>query len=310
MTERQKGIAALAFTLVAWSFSSLFVKFLMPYYDPWTQNVYRYASGMVLLLPLLVQRVRRNPALLGKQQLGRLLVPTIPNVVHQTAWVVALLWIYPALSSFLNKSSVLFAALMAFVFFPEERWFLRSKRFLSGLGLTMAGTVGLALLRPDLDQMKMNLGVLLALLAAAGWAMYSVAAKRLAEELGSTVSFSVVSIYTTLALLPMALAWGDLRRWNSTPWHVNAIMVFSGVFCIGVAHTTYFRAIKALGVSVCTTMLLTTPLGTLLISRWWFGERLTAGQIVSGMLLILGGALTLLAREKPAEACLSPVSEA
>jgi drug/metabolite transporter (DMT)-like permease len=257
----------------------------------------------------LVYRLRRQPGLLGKRELLWLLAPTIPNLVHQTAWVVALLWIYPALSSFLNKSSVLFAAIMAFMFFPEERWLFRSRRFQCGLALTVAGTLGLALLRTDLNQLKMNLGVGLVLVAAAGWAVYSVAAKRPAAELGSAVAFSVVSIYTTLALLPMALLWGDLRRWGAVPWHVNAIMVFSGVLCIGLAHTTYYRAIQSLGVSVCSTMLLTTPLGTMALSRWWFGEQLTIGQLGAGVMLLAGGALTMLAKGKPAPAELTQAVE-
>jgi DME family drug/metabolite transporter len=309
LTERQTGILALTITLVAWGLSTLFVKYLMPYYDPWTQNFYRYASGMLVMLPVLARQVRRQPGRLNRRQLVRLLTPTIPNVLHQTAWVAALVWIYPALASFLNKSSVLFAAAMAFAFFPEERWLFRSKRFLAGLTLSVAGALGLAVLRPDLGEVKMNLGVALALVAAAGWAMYSVAVKRPAEELGAGVSFSVVSIYTTAAFLPMALLWGDLRRWSAAPWPVNAIMVFSGVFCIGVAHTTYYRAIKALGVSVCATMLLTTPLGTTLLSRWLFGERLTAGQIAGGLLLLAGGALTLMAKEKPTPAELTQAAE-
>jgi drug/metabolite transporter (DMT)-like permease len=299
MTERQKGIGALAFVLVAWSFSSPVVKYLMPYYDPWTQNAYRYLAGMLTLLPVLAHRWQR----LNRRALSLLIVPAIPNVVHQTAWVVALLWIYPALASFLNKSSVLFAALMAYALFPEERWLFRSKRFLGGLALCVAGTLGLALWRPDLHEMKINLGVVLALVAAAGWAMYSVAAKRAAAEIGPTMSFAVVSVYTTAALVPMALAWGDLRHFSVVPWRVNAIMIVSGIVLIGLAHTAYFYAIQRLGVSVCATMLLMTPLGTTLLSRWMFGERLTAGQLAGGAMLLAGGALTLLAKEKhvPAE---------
>lgn len=295
MTERKKGMAALAFVLVAWSFSSPVVKYLMPYYDPWTQNAYRYAAGMLAMLPFLIRGARR----LNRRSLVQLLVPTIPNVVHQTAWVVALLWIFPALSSFLNKSSVLFAALMAYWLFPDERWLLRSKRFLAGLTMSVAGALGLALLRPDLQVMSINLGVVLVLVAAVAWAFYSVAAKRPAEEIGPTLSFSVVSIYTTLLLVPMALAWGDFSRWRGAPWHVNAIMIVSGIVLIGWAHTAYFYAIKRLGVSICATLLLTTPLGTMVLSRWMFDERLTAGQLLGGTMLLAGGALTLLAKEKP-----------
>ncbi len=305
MTDRQKGIAALGVVLVAWSFSTPVVKYLMPYYDPWTQNAYRYAAGMIVLLPFLVQRWRG----LDHRSLLRLLLPTAPNLLHQVSWVVALVWIFPALASFLNKSSVLFAAAMAYFLFPDERWLFRSKRFLTGLALSLAGTLGLALLRPDLRELKINLGVFLALVAAAGWAMYSVAAKRPAEQLGPTLAFSVVSVYTTVALVAMAWAWGDLGRWRVVPPEVNAVMIASGIVCIGLAHTLYFYAIQKLGVAICATMMLTTPLGTMLVSRWMFGERLTVGQLIGGALLLAGGALTLLAKEKPAPAELTQAVE-
>jgi drug/metabolite transporter (DMT)-like permease len=306
MTDRQKGIGALAIVLVAWSFSTPVVKYLMPYYDPWTQNVYRYAAGMLTILPLLVRRGRGR---LNRRSLVRLLVPAVPNIVQQTGWVVALLWIYPALAAFLNKSSVLFAAMMAYFLFPEERWLFRSKRFLGGLALSLTGTLALALWRADLDKMQINLGVLLVLVAAAAWACYSVAAKRPAEELGSTVSFAVVCLYSTVAFVLMALAWGDLGHWRAVPWHVNAIMIVSGIFCVGLAHTLYFYAIKKLSVSVCATMMLATPLGAMTLSWWMFGERLTGGQWVGGLMLLAGGALTLLAKEKPLPAELTPAVE-
>jgi drug/metabolite transporter (DMT)-like permease len=305
MTERQKGIAALAAVLVAWSFSSPVVKYLMPYYDPWTQNAYRYAAGMIVLLPFLARRWRG----LDRRSVLRLLVPAAPNLLHQVSWVVALVWIFPALASFLNKSSVLFAAAMAYFLFPDERWLFRSKRFLTGVALSLAGTLGLALLRPDLGELKINLGVLLVLVAAAAWAMYSVAAKRPAEQLGPTLAFSVVSIYTTAALVPMAWAWGDLARWRVAPAHVSAVMIASGIVCIGLAHTLYFYAIQKLGVAICATMMLTTPLGTMLLSRWMFGERLTGGQLIGGALLLAGGALTLLAKQKPLPAELTQAVE-
>ena len=86
-------------------------------------------------------------------------------------------------------------------------------------------------------------------------------------------------------------------------------MVVSGITLIGLAHTLYFYAIKRLGVSICATMMLTTPQGTAVLSRSMFGERLTTGQWAGGALLIAGGALTLLAKEKPAPAELTQAVE-
>jgi drug/metabolite transporter (DMT)-like permease len=298
MSDRQKGILALAIVLVAWCLSSVFVKYLLREgYDAHTQNFYRYAAGTLAVLPFLAQRVRQREVKLNRRLLWLLLLTTLPNVIHQISWTVSLNWINPGLASFLNKSSVLFAALLAFLLYPDERWLFRSGRFLTGLALTIFGTIGLATLRGDLDRMEANLGVGLVLIAAVSWAAYSVAAKRPTAEVGSTVAFGIVGVYTTGVMFVVALGWGHLGRWNDVPWHVNAIMIGSGVLCIGVAHTLYYYAMRVLTVSVCATMLLTTPLGTLLISRGLFGEQMTGGQLVSGLLLIAGALLTLFAKK-------------
>lgn len=311
MTERQKGIIALGIVLVVWSLSSVFVKYLIREgYSPHTQNFYRYAAGTLVMLPFLVRRVRQPAVTSNRRVLLLLLVATIPNLCHQISWTVSLNWINPGLSSFLNKSSVLFAAMLAFALYAEERWLLRSKRFLTGLTLTIIGTVGLALLRGDLHRMETNLGVALALFAGMSWAVYSVIVKRPTSEVGSTVSFGIVGIYTTIVLLPVALRWGDLGHWSRVSWHVNVIMILSGILCIGVGHTFYYYAMQRLTVSVCATVLLTSPLGTLLISNWLFGETMTAGQILSGVALIAGGMLTLLAKEKIVSPILAQATEA
>jgi drug/metabolite transporter (DMT)-like permease len=310
MTERQKAWVALAVVLVLWCTPTLFVKFLMPHYDPFAQNFLRYSSGVVLMLPLLAWQQRQKPATLGKRQLLRLLWPTLPNVLHQTGWVFALQWLNPAFTSFLNKSSILFAAVMAYAFFPEERWLFRSRRFLSGVFLCTAGTAGLSLLRHDIGELKINFAVILVLGSAAMWATYSVTVKKVAAEIGSTASFAVVSVYTTIGLLVPVLLWSDIGSWRHAPWHVNMVLILSGMLCIGLGHTLYYYALKVIGVSVCATMLLLTPLGTLLLSRWLFGETLTAGQLVSGVILLAGGALTVLAGKRPAPVVVAKAAEA
>jgi drug/metabolite transporter (DMT)-like permease len=311
VTERQKGIIALSVVLVVWSLSSVFVKYLIRAgYDAHTQNFYRYAAGTLVMAPFLVRHARRPTGKASRRVLLLLLAATIPNLCHQISWTVALNWINPGLASFLNKSSVFFAALLAFTLYAEERWLLRSGRFLTGLALTLLGTVGLALLRGDLDQMESNLGVGLALFAGMSWAAYTVVVKRPTAELGSMVAFGIVGIYTTAVLLLMALCWGNLGQWNRVPWHINVILIVSGMLCIGIGHSFYYYAMQRLTISVCATVLLTTPLGTLLISRWLFRETMTTSQIVSGLALIAGGMLTLLAKEKTVSPVLAQATEA
>jgi drug/metabolite transporter (DMT)-like permease len=302
MKERQLGVMALLVALGSWTLSSPLVKFLVQNgYDPHTQNFYRYAAGTLLVMPFLWMRLRQRSQKLSWSLVRRCTVPAMPNIVHQATWVSAMWWIYPTFAAFLTKSSVLFAAGMVFWLFPEERWLFRSARFVSGLLLCLAGTAGLALLRSDLGSAEVNLGVILVLTAAAAWAVYSVSVKRLSHEVGSTVSFGIVGVHTTAGLFAIALVWGDLGYWREATWQVNAVLVGSGMLCIGLAQTMYYVALRTLGVAVCATMLLTTPLGTMVVSWFWFGESLTTGQLVSGLMLLAGGALTLLAKEKTPE---------
>jgi len=302
MTERQMGMMALLTALVSWTMSSPFVKYLVQNgYDPHTQNFYRYAAGTLLVMPFLWMRLRQRKQNLSWSLVRRCTGPAIPNIVHQVSWVSAMWWIYPAFAAFLTKSSVLFAAAMVFWLFPEERWLFRSARFVSGLILCLAGTAGLALWRPDLGSAEVNVGVALVLVAAAAWAVYSVSVKRLSREVGSTVSFGIVGVHTTAGLFLIALVWGDLGHWREASWQANAVLIGSGMLCIGLAQTMYYVALRTLGVAVCATMLLTTPLGTMVVSRFWFGEELTTGQLGSGLMLLAGGALTLLAKERTSD---------
>jgi len=313
MTERQKGWLALAVMLAVWCTPTLFVKYLMPYYDPFTQNFLRYASSSVFMLPLMFWLVRReggNGRYRGKPRWRPLVAPALINALYQTAWVTSQRWLEPAFTSFLNKSSVLFAAAMAYAVFPEERPLFRSRHFRAGVVLCVIGTIGLSLLRPDLGVMTINTAVLLALFSASLWAAYSVVVKKIMPESSPTISFAIVSVVSTAALAVPAAGWGDLGGWNRAPWQVNLVLVVSGLLCIGLGHTLYYYALKALGVSVCATLLLLTPLGTLALSRWLYGEQMTPGQIISGVVLLAGGALTVWAKERPASLAVAGAAEA
>ena len=312
MTERKKGWLALTVMLAVWCTPTLFVKYFLPYYDPFAQNFLRYLSSTAMMLPLMVWQLRKDGRRggLSKRQWLLLILPALPNVLYQTAWVTSQLWLEPAYTAFLNKASILFAAVMAYALFPEERPLFRSNRFLAGMLLCVIGTLGLSLVRSNIGVMKINLAVLLVLFSASMWAAYSVVVKKIAPGIGSTVSFAAVSIYTTVAMAVPALVWGNAANFTRTSWQVNLIMILSGMMCIGLGHTLYYYALKIIGVSVCATLLLLTPLGTLLLSRWLFGEHMTIGQIIWGIVLLVGGALTVWARERPGTLAVAEAAEA
>src|SRR5204863_1192766 len=115
-----RGYAAVFSTVAIWSVPSLFQFYLNRFYDPWAQNFYRYAVACLAIIPFVALQFGRGPKIDIRAVVARL-VPCLPNVVHQITQVVAFFYTGPGVYAIFIRSSVIFTALLALAFFPEER---------------------------------------------------------------------------------------------------------------------------------------------------------------------------------------------
>ncbi len=300
MSDRheQKGYAAVLAAIVIWSTPSLFQFYLNRYYDPFAQNFYRYSIAFLAILPLAVLRFRKSGPRLNWSVLGLCLLPALPNVVHQITQVVSLHYMGPGVYAIFIRSSVIITALLALIFFPEERWIVRQWQFQAGTLLGLVGAVGVFWFQPGWAGGRVSVaGLAIAFTASICWALYGVLVKRPAARLGTIRSFGVISFLTSLMLLPLTALFGKLATPLHVDAHVNGILVGSAVLCITVAHVLYYVAISELGVALSQTLQLLSPLGALLLSAWIFHERLTSLQMVSAGILLVGAFLAT--RVKP-----------
>jgi len=129
--------------------------------------------------------------------------------------------------------------------------------------------------------------------------MYSIQIRRAVRVVDPSDAFVVVSGYTTVALAVLAFVFGNPGQILEVPLWINAVLVASGIGCIALAHTTYYIAIRGLGVSICSTFVLLSCLLIVLLSYWIFGEKLTPGQLVSGAVLIAGSAAVIWTSTSP-----------
>ena len=127
-----RGYLALFATVVIWSLPSLFQFYLLRYYDVWSQNFYRYSVACLAIAPFVAFRIRRGGPRLDLRAFALCLIPSLPNVVHQIAQTVSLFYIGPGVYAIFTRSSVIMTALLALIFFPEERHILRQWQFQSG----------------------------------------------------------------------------------------------------------------------------------------------------------------------------------
>src|ERR1700741_2998426 len=141
-TSISEGYAAVFATILIWSTPSLFQYYLNRYYDPWAQNFYRYLVACVSIAPFLIYRIRRREQPLDWRAVTICFVPCLPNVVHQVTQVMALFYMGPGVYAIFTRASVIFTALLALAFFPEERYVIRQWQFQVGTFLGLIGAFG------------------------------------------------------------------------------------------------------------------------------------------------------------------------
>ena len=293
-----KGYTAVFATIVIWSMPSLFQYYLNRYYDPWAQNFYRYLVACLAIAPFVIYRHRRAQPV-NWRIIGLCVVPCIPNVIHQVTQVMALFYMGPGVYAIFTRSSVIFTALLALIFFPEERYVIRQWQFQLGTLLGLVGAFGVIWFQAGFAAGHIPLpGLLIAFTATFCWALYGIFVKRPSAQLGSIRSFGVISLITSALLLPLMFAFGHPGTPLHVTWQVNANLVISAVTCITLAHVLYYVAIREIGVALAQTLQLLCPAGALALSWWIFGERLNAAQLWSAGILLLGAFLAM--RTKPA----------
>jgi drug/metabolite transporter (DMT)-like permease len=309
-TNRSKGYSAIFATVFIWSLPSLFMYYLNRYYDPWAQNFYRYSVACIAIAPLVLYRIRCGDPPINMRAVKLCLPPCLPNVVHQVTQVMALFYIGPGVYTIFTRASVIFTALLALAFFPEERVVIRQWRFQLGTLLGLIGAFGVIWFQPNANSLAAAspsnggydrhvalAGLLIAFTATFCWALYGVLIKRPSAELGSIRSFGLVSFITSALLLPLTLAFGKI----GTPLHAgaqaNLVLIISAVTCITLAHVLYYVAINEIGVALSQSLQLLCPAIAMALSAWVYGERLTQAQIWSTAILLVGAFLAM--RTKP-----------
>ncbi len=225
------------------------------------------------------------------------IVPALANVVMQSLFASAFYYIGPAFMILLAKSSLIWIASFSLIFFPEERALVKSKRFWTGLTLSVMGVVGVLCFREDFAATKTLTGIALTLAMAFMWAVYTLSAKTAFKDIDSRQGFSVITIYTVAGLSMLALLFGDLGRCTQMGAPQWALVVISGITSIALAHVLYYTAMRRIGATIPALIVLVQPFIILAISRVVFGESLNKLQLLFGVVLLAGSALAIWAQQ-------------
>lgn len=285
-------------TLICWSSAPLFIKYLTGYLDLWTQNLLRYAAACLFWLPFLFVAAKKGQ--LPKAVWKRALLPSIPNILMQTLWAAAFYYIDPGFASLLSTTAFLWAIVLSVIFFADERQHLSSRLFRLSVILSLVGLMGVMFFHPAFTHSYTIIGIAIIMLYGLIWGLYAVAVKVAFRGIDSRTGFSVVSIYTVVALFILTMFMGQPSKCLEMPFSGWNAVVISGVTGIALGHVFYYISLRRLGATTPSLVQLAQPFIVVVISYFLFSEKLSVPQLVFGVVLVAGSALAILAKKDTA----------
>lgn len=272
----------------------LFLRSFTGEIDGWVANGVRYPFAALLWALPLLYFMRKGKV---NAQIWKLaLIPSLVNAIAQMFWAWSPYFLEPGMLMFLGRSSIIFSILASFIIFPDERTLIRSRLFWLGLFACVVGFVGLNVLRGNLSSNVTLVGVTVILCHGIFVGFYGVSVRYFMRGTEAWVAFSVICMYTALAMFVVMLFLGDMPRLLDMTSGRLYVLAISAVIGIAASHVAFYYAIEHLGVAISVSCGLIMPFLTAIGSYFIFGETFTLGQIGAGIVLLCGTGLLIRAQ--------------
>ena len=263
-----------------WGGSFLFMRVAATDFGPFALVEVRLALGALILIPFLWQaRARFTPAVWLQVAGIALINSALPFVLF--AWGAERA---PAgIGAITNAMTVMFAALVAFLFYGEKigprRW----------IGL-VAGFVGVTILASG-HIAGANVGAA-ALAGTAAALCYGLGINFVRHYLSGFPSAAIAAANLgagALLLLPLAIYSWPHHPIPAASW-LSAVLL--GVLCTGIAFVFYYRLIARIGAPRTATVTYLIPLFGVIWAWLLLGEGVTLSMVLAGALILAGVALS------------------
>ena len=257
-----------------WGCSFLFMRVAVPSFGPYALVEVRLLLGALVLLPFLWQARAQFPA---RRWLWLVPIGLINSAIPFVLFAWAAQRAPAAIGAICNAMTVLFAALIAFLFFGEKIGMRRAIALLVGFG----GVVVLATAK--VSGLSIGAAVIAGSLAALLYGLGVNLVKRHMTGLPPAASAGATLGSAALLMLPMALThWPDAPI-PAASW---ACAIALGVVCTGFAFLMFYRLIARIGPARASTVTYLVPMFGALFAWLFLGEPVTWAMVVAGALIL------------------------
>ena len=267
--------------ITLWSLNITVTRYVLTHgFQPLAYTTVRYglAALTFVVLTLVAERTLR----IARADVGLVLVAVGALYFNQLGFVYSLRTTSASVIALILAATPIFAALLGLAIGTERlsgRFWLGAAVSFLGVGLVALGSGGEV--SGDLG------GVLLGILTAVTWAVYSVAIAPLMQRYSP---FRISATVLVAAWVPLALT--GLPQTRSQDWHLGweiwALIVFAILGPLVVTNVLWFRSLDRIGPARATLATNLQPFVAALFAVVLLSETLSALQAAGGVLIAAG----------------------
>jgi drug/metabolite transporter (DMT)-like permease len=288
--------------MVVWAANFIVVKDAIATLPPVGFTMLRYGLAAIALLVIL--RWTEGEIRLPRPDVARILIlGGLGFGLYQILWTVGLLSIPAGDSALIIASTPVLVAVLAVVAGADT---LTPMKFM-GAALSFLGVVVVIAAGVGISMSGSAIGSLLTLAAAACWASYTAFAAPVLRRHSPLVLTTWATIGGTLVLIPVGVAQllapgalGAEQAANLVP--IVLAIAYSGVLAAALANVIVFNGVRLLGPTRVITLQSFVPPMAVVLAFIFLREPIRPAQVVGGLIIVLGVALTRRASMRPAAA--------
>jgi drug/metabolite transporter (DMT)-like permease len=276
----------LVFTVLFWVGNSVMARAIHLEFPPVSLAASRWTLAMLILLPFVLPRIRREWAVIRANWPIILLLSILGVSCFNTL-------IYTGLQTTTATNTTLMHSMIPVLILIISRVFLHhaiSLRQWVGVTLSLCGVLVLLSKASiaTLLSLEFNRGDLWVFVAVADWALYSVLLRYKPAELSGMAFLGITITLGALVLWLPALLELSQGRMPELSLHTGATVLYMAIFPSILAYMCWNRGVAELGAPVAGLFIHLMPLFGLLMSVIFLGEQVQAFHFI-GIALIFGG---------------------
>lgn len=249
-------------------------------FQPLAFSTARYALAALIFICIVV--VAERSLRIQRRDLPMVLGAAFALWINQIGFVYALKTTSASVIALILAITPIVVALIGLVFGTE----LLPRRFWIGAALSFAG-VGLVALGSGREVGGDTIGILLGLMTAATWAVYSVLITPLMQRYSP---FRISAIVLSLSWIGIAIVGSSQTRTQDWQlgWPVWVLFLFATLGPLVITNVLWFRSLDRIGPSRATLATNLQPFAAALFAVVLLGERINVVQVVGGLLIAAG----------------------